>query len=74
MENRIGLPAVKIHAVEVHDDHGNHLRTHLQPNGRVAVWKQHYRRNEPLDCAVYALSVCELIPRPTRRRPRLVRV
>ena len=41
---------------------------------RVTVWKQHYRRNEALDCATYALAVAELVPRPRRRRPRLVRV
>ena len=41
---------------------------------RVTVWKQHYRRNEALDCATYALAVAELIPRPRRRRPRLLRV
>ena len=41
---------------------------------RVTAWKQHYARNEPLDCAVYALAIAELVPRPRRRRPRLVRV
>ena len=41
---------------------------------RVTVWKQHYRRNEALDCAVYALALAELVPRPRRRRPRLLRV
>ena len=41
---------------------------------RVTAWKQHYQRNEALDCAVYALAICELVPRPRRRRPRLVRV
>ena len=41
---------------------------------RVTVWKQHYRRNEALDCAVYALALVELVPRPTRRRARLLRV
>ena len=41
---------------------------------RVTVWKQHYRRNEALDCATYALAVVELVPRPRRRRPRLLRV
>ena len=41
---------------------------------RVTVWKQHYRRNEALDCAVYALALAELVPRPARRRPRLLRV
>ena len=41
---------------------------------RVTVWKQHYRRNEALDCATYALAVAELVPRPRRRRPRLLRV
>ena len=41
---------------------------------RVTVWKQHYRRNEALDAAVYALAIAELVPRPRRRRPRLLRV
>ena len=41
---------------------------------RVTVWKQHYRRNEALDCATYALAVSELVPRPRRRRARLLRV
>ena len=41
---------------------------------RVTVWRQHYRRNEALDCATYALAIAELVPRPRRRRPRLVRV
>ena len=41
---------------------------------RVTVWRQHYRRNEALDCATYALAVAELVPRPRRRRPRLLRV
>ena len=38
---------------------------------RVTVWRQHFRRNEALDTAVYALAVAELVPRPRRRRPRL---
>ena len=29
-----GPPGVKVHALEVHDEHGNHLRTHLQPGGK----------------------------------------
>ena len=41
---------------------------------RVTVWRQHFRRNEALDTAVYALAIAELVPRPRRRRPRLVRV
>ena len=41
---------------------------------RVTVWKQHYRRNEALDCATYALAIAELVPRPRRRRARLLRV
>ena len=34
MQNQTGPPAVKVHALEVHDEHGNHLRTHLQPGGK----------------------------------------
>ena len=34
MKNQTGPPGVKVHAVEVHDEHGNHLRTHLQPGGK----------------------------------------
>ena len=34
LENRVGPVRVTVHALEVHDDHGNHLRTHLQPGGR----------------------------------------
>ena len=41
---------------------------------RVSVWRQHYARNEVLDCLVYALAVAELVPRPRRRRARLVPV
>ena len=50
MEHRTGPPTVKVHAVEVHDDNGNHLRTHLQPGGRywpdgagVVTIISHYR-------------------------------
>ena len=41
---------------------------------RVTVWKQHYRRNEALDCATYALAVSGVGPASRRRRPRLLRV
>ena len=41
---------------------------------RVTVWKQHYRRNEALDTCDYALAIAELVPRPRRRRARLMRV
>ena len=34
MENQTGAPGVKVHALEVHDEHGTHLRTHLQPGGK----------------------------------------
>ena len=34
MRNQSGAPGVKVHALEVHDAHGNHLRTHLQPGGK----------------------------------------
>ena len=34
MQNHSGPPAVTVHALEVHDAHGNHLRTHLQPGGK----------------------------------------
>ena len=34
MQNHSGPPGVKVHALEVHDKHGNHLRTHLQYGGR----------------------------------------
>ena len=34
MQNQTGPPDVKVHALEVHDAHGNHLRTHLQPGGK----------------------------------------
>ena len=34
MQNHTGPPGVKVHALEVHDAHGNHLRTHLQPGGK----------------------------------------
>ena len=27
-------PSVTVHALEVHDAHGTHVRTHLQPGGR----------------------------------------
>ena len=33
MQNQTGTPGVKVHALEVHDAHGNHLRTMLQPGG-----------------------------------------
>lgn len=41
---------------------------------RVTVWKQHYRRNEPLDTLTYALAVSELVPRPAARRRLTYRV
>ena len=41
---------------------------------RVTVWRSHYRRNEALDTAVHALAIAEMVPRPSRRRPRLVPV
>ena len=41
---------------------------------RVTAWKQHYQRNEALDTGVYALAIAELVPRPSRRRARLIRV
>ena len=34
MQNQTGAPDVKVHALEVHDYNGNHLRTHIQPGGR----------------------------------------
>ena len=34
MQNQTGTPGVTVHALEVHDAHGNHLRTMLQPGGR----------------------------------------
>ena len=34
MQNQTGAPGGKVHALEVHDAHGNHLRTHLQPGGK----------------------------------------
>ena len=34
MQNQTGTPGVKVHALEVHDEHGTHLRTHLQPGGK----------------------------------------
>ena len=41
---------------------------------RVTIWRQHFRRNEALDCATYALAIADLVPRARRRRARLVRV
>ena len=49
------------------------MQNHSGPPA-VTVWRQHFRRNEALDTAVYALAIAELVPRPRRRRPRLVRV
>ena len=37
MKNQTGPPDVTVHAVEVHDDNGNHLRTHLQPGGATGL-------------------------------------
>ena len=34
MQNHTGPPDVKVHALEVHDAHGNHLRTHLMQGGK----------------------------------------
>ena len=40
MKNHTGPPAVKVHAVEVHDEHGNHLGWRL---GRVRSAATHAR-------------------------------
>ena len=65
MQNHSGPPAVTVHALDRHTATSRRL---------VTVWRQHFRRNEALDTAVYALAIAELVPRPRRRRPRLVRV
>ena len=36
MQNQTGAPGVKVHALEVHDNNGNHLRTHLQLTFHIA--------------------------------------
>ena len=46
MQNQTGTPGVKVHALEVHDEHGTHIRTHLMQGGKY--WRDGCEPHHPV--------------------------